>query len=211
MDLGVAQQPKQQIQQIHSPAGPMQARSVDARTGVVHSPTPPLMQSWFRMQFSMNRTSHWRLTTDRNTMGSGMHTFIPHTPIQQQARASIPSLSDRTLNYFVLEVDINLIAFIRIILGQRVYCPGSTTGVNYCWTNSTREWGHQQNPVRGRWARKNSGGAYRKFKTWNQSEISEQPVYVIDETISRWWSCCQRESSGPERQYDKEFIAVGQR
>ncbi|KAL9711601.1 hypothetical protein Ac2012v2_004672 [Leucoagaricus gongylophorus] len=76
MDLGVAQQPKQQIQQIHSPAGPMQARSVDARTGVVHSPTPPLMQN-------------------RNTMGSGMHTFIPHTPIQQQAQASIPSLSDQ--------------------------------------------------------------------------------------------------------------------
>jgi len=47
MDLGDAQQLKQQTQHMPSPVGPVQARSIDAHPGVVHSPTPPLLQSWF--------------------------------------------------------------------------------------------------------------------------------------------------------------------
>jgi len=47
MDLGDAQQPKQQTQHIPSPVGPVQVRSIDAYPGVVHSPMPPLLQSWF--------------------------------------------------------------------------------------------------------------------------------------------------------------------
>jgi len=64
-------------------------------------------------------------------MGPGMHTFIPHTPIRQQAQVPTPVLNDRTLN-FVLEVNVNLTAFIRIILGQGIFCSGSPSRINDC-------------------------------------------------------------------------------
>lgn len=82
MDFGaVAQQPKQQMQQVSNAAatGPMQAMTMDAHhAGVVHSP-PPLMQNW-------------------NPMGFGARGFVPQTPLQQQQQpqASTSRLDDQT-------------------------------------------------------------------------------------------------------------------
>jgi len=132
VDLDDAQQPKQKTQHIPSPVGPMQARSIDAHVGGVHSAASPLMQSWFLNAIFNNKRSYRRPSIDWNTMGFGMHAFISHTPIQQQAQAPVPNLNDRTLHCSVFEVDVNLTAFIRIILGQGIFCAGSTSRVNDC-------------------------------------------------------------------------------